>query len=237
MTTITERKAKRSLYGPSRPVVLPTPETFDNPDDIDNAAMAIPHAVIPQPSTVHYSVVLSASGVDDRSGYSWETDIRDIELLCERVGLPHDTTEPNDSEYAYLLAEDGHEERHYVEATDREIDDSDDVLFTPRRGYIVDERTRSQWWGIRDVTASGILDAEQMAELASFCSPTDTETLGTLGGPLGECIVPDIEFIAESPILIDSIRVTPFCPDWPDDKYISEETWKALKAATIARFE
>jgi hypothetical protein len=194
-------------------------------------------AIYPAPPEIRYSVLVSASGVSP-DGYAYDISIDDVERACRQNGLQTDETEPNDSEYAYLVREDYGDSPRFVETDRPDREREGEALYTPARGYIVDERTRSDWWGVFDVTASGIVDEETLDTLCHDigASATDEETLGTLGGPLSIGIVPDIVFRIESSILIDSIRVTPFCPDWPDDEPVSFETWSQLRDATIARF-
>ncbi len=178
-----------------------------------------------------FSVVISVSGVRERN--YCETDYDDVDSACVRAGLVPDHTEPNDSEYFYLVTEDYGDEPRYVE-------NADSALYCPSRGFIADEREQSAFWGIQDLTASGILNADDLETFScGICYATDDETMGTLGGPLSggmPTIVPDMVFRIESPLLIDSIRVTPFDPTWDDEHVVTDDEWNLLRDRVIARF-
>lgn len=74
----------------------------------------------------------------------------------------------------------------------------------------LDEGDSEFWASIQDCQVSGILTREQFSALVENLGAyaTDTETLGTLGGPLGG-LCWDMAFEIESQQLIASIRVTP----------------------------
>jgi hypothetical protein len=57
----------------------------------------------------------------------------------------------------------------------------------------------------------------------------DCQTMGTLGGPLGIGIVPDMAFRTESQLVVSSIRITPFWNDNGDWSPLSEASWERLR--------
>ena len=161
------------------------------------------------------SFILSASGWMHKEYYNpYETCLPDIRNALRDLGIPYDITAPGDSEYSYLADE--------TEGTER----------------------YTMWSRIQDLTASGIVDKSQMKELCQSIGayPTETPTMGSLGGPLGLGIVWDIDLGVESSSVIVSLRVTPV-PErkgqmieyWPEERI--ENMVNRLERAFISVFK
>lgn len=101
--------------------------------------------------------------------------------------------------------------------------------------YMAEESPGSEWEKVRDLNFSGVFNRdflEALNDLGAYAESTGT--MGTLGGPLGLGIVPDIVFDTQSQFLIASIRITPFVDreDWSVD----DARWERMKAAVVATF-
>jgi hypothetical protein len=164
---------------------------------------------------MRYSIVLTVSGIPGH-GNLHDIEYDDVTRALEEAGLDFDESEPGDSEYLYLATESG---------------EPDEGTFW------------HQWKNeVKDITASGVLSAEELHTLCDGIGAWATEdnTLGTLGGPLSggmPTVVPDLVFRLESALIIESIRVTPFDPDWPEDFQVTEDVWNELKAETVKEFQ
>lgn len=88
--------------------------------------------------------------------------------------------------------------------------------------YLAKDSDNPWFQELQDIEISGVFDLETFKWLVEELgmSPTDDQTLGTLGGPANpNGLVPDIVFKIDSEHIIDSIRVTPLPPkgihpDW-----------------------
>ena len=114
--------------------------------------------------------------------------------------------------------------------------------------YLADEGSE-EWREAYDVTVSGLFDRETFDAWvdALYLRADDTETMGTLGGPLSMGCVPDIVFELREQWVIDSIRVTPVIEDRngeplpnmervPEEQRadVAERTWQRIRKATLA---
>lgn len=86
-----------------------------------------------------------------------------------------------------------------------------------------DELIKVQVEGI--VTLVGAVDyLEQIGAIFEDC-----QTMGTLGGPLGIGIVPDMAFRTESQLVVSSIRITPFWSNGDDWTPLTEASWERVR--------
>jgi hypothetical protein len=137
------------------------------------------------------------------------------------------------------------EPEHGLSFTDREIYESEwDSRMWHDAGFRIapeDEEERiqaeeeqgdnwEQWDELREIQVKGVVTFEQAVEYLEHIGAIfeDCETMGTLGGPLGLGIVPDMPFRVESQLVVSSIRITPF---WMD----SNGEWSALTDASWER--
>jgi hypothetical protein len=166
---------------------------------------------------LYYSVVASFTGWYADPRY-WPSDVtlRDVCNVLRRLKLPFTRTRQGDSEYSYLAEEDtvGFPEEYRKRYRNRRP--------------VNEEPFPSKWDFFRrlsDVDVSGILNHSQLVVLTDDLGlyATNTKTMGTLGGPLSSWggVVPDICLESDSSVLICSVRVTPFCPEW--DRFSGEK--------------
>lgn len=87
------------------------------------------------------------------------------------------------------------------------------------------------WDELRNIQVQGIVTfGHAMAYLDHIGAIfEDCETMGTLGGPLGLGIVPDIPFTIESALVIGSIRITPFWNNGDDWTSLTEASWERVR--------
>lgn len=87
------------------------------------------------------------------------------------------------------------------------------------------------WDELRNIQVSGIVPFGQAMAYLDHIGAIfeDCETMGTLGGPLGIGIVPDIPFMIESALVIGSIRITPFWSDGDDWTPLTEASWERVR--------
>ena len=88
-----------------------------------------------------------------------------------------------------------------------------------------------QWDELREIQVEGIVPLDDALDYLDHIGAIfeDCETMGTLGGPLGIGIVPDMSFRTESQLVISSIRITPFWCDNGDWSPLSEASWERLR--------
>lgn len=129
-------------------------------------------------------------------------------------------------------------------ATD--VTEQGDCEFAYLADECADDRWRTQAY---DVTVSTVVERVTFDDWcrALYLRARDEQTMGTLGGPLGPFVVPDIVFSLDEPQIIDSIRVTPIPTGSagepiPDMARISENArpqaaervWSRLRAAVLS---
>ncbi len=137
------------------------------------------------------------------------------------------------------------DEEHGLSYTDKEIFESDWCEGMWRdAGFRIapeDEQERIEaeaeqgdnwepWDELREIQVEGVVTFEQAIEYLEHIGARyeNCETMGTLGGPLGIGIVPDMPFMVESRLVVSSIRITPF---WGD----SNGEWSPLTDASWER--
>ena len=116
--------------------------------------------------------------------------------------------------------------------------------------YFADEGSDERWrTEAYDVTVTALVDRETFDAWckALYLRARDENTMGTLGGPLGWGVVPDVVFALEEPEVLDSIRVTPvptniagepiptmerIAEDQRDT--VAERTWNRLRTAVLS---
>lgn len=112
--------------------------------------------------------------------------------------------------------------------------DSDDLEYA----YVGEAWARGWSW-----QGAGVLTRSQTEALIDDCglSADDTQTMGTLGGPLNPLgWAPDINFTSDDPETILSCRITPFFGDRRDDAADEERAvrkWERLRNAVIRHWE
>ncbi len=97
-----------------------------------------------------------------------------------------------------------------------DADSLDDPEHESEYDYLRKESPDSTWCSnLKDIQAQGILDKKPFTQLVNLLGAwaSDTPTLGTMGGPLGACHVPDVDFETDDPNLLVTMRVTPV-PDF-----------------------
>lgn len=87
------------------------------------------------------------------------------------------------------------------------------------------------WDELRNIQVEGIVPFGQAMAYLDHIGAVfeDCETMGTLGGPLGIGIVPDIPFEIESALVIGSIRITPFWSTGDDWTPLTESSWERVR--------
>jgi len=163
----------------------------------------------------------NASGNDDITGYC-ETGFSDIVRACRDT---QSEIKGKDSlSFHYGMDGRGKDSEYYYLA--KENEGSGNEFW--------------ELWGKQavDFSADGILNSNALETFLCGLGacPEDVQTLGTLGGPLGLGIVPDILVRMEAPQVIESIRVTPFDPDWTEGYQIYEEEWERIREDFIEKF-
>jgi len=183
---------------------------------------------------MQFSVLISVTGntVDNRY---WPSDttlsdiMRTIQDIAPGIGDDEESA-PGDSEYTYLASENGPHGGLYgavIENIDRARDPRRMAEWAQDR-YGMD---RELFWATcSDYQASGILDRATFETLMDRLGAVaeDVQTMGTLGGPLGIGIVPDISYNIESQAVIACIRATPI-----SDRINSEERWNMVRDAIM----
>jgi len=115
--------------------------------------------------------------------------------------------------------------------------------------YLADEGSDERWkTEAYDVTVSALVDRETFDSWckALYLRARDEQTIGTLGGPLGLCIVPDLVFSLDEQQVIDCIRVTPVPTNTAGEpiptmeripegerEEVAERTWDRLRSAVL----
>lgn len=105
--------------------------------------------------------------------------------------------------------------------------------------YLAEGKEDTWYSHMSDLTLCAFMTRSEfktfVSELGAYAE--DCLTMGTLGGPLGIGIVPDIPMNIESDVLITSIRVTP-CPEVNGEPiYIdNERQWNVLRSAFISAY-
>lgn len=99
--------------------------------------------------------------------------------------------------------------------------------------YLAEESDDDQWSNLQDVMICGVMNRETFTSFVEDIGgwASDIGTLGTLGGPLGLGIVPDIVIEIESQALISSVRVTPVPSN--DTVEYTEERWERVRTAFL----
>lgn len=87
------------------------------------------------------------------------------------------------------------------------------------------------WDELRSIQVEGVVTFGQAMAYLDHIGAVyeDCETMGTLGGPLGIGIVPDIPFMIESALVIGSIRITPFWSNGDDWTPLTESSWERVR--------
>ena len=87
------------------------------------------------------------------------------------------------------------------------------------------------WDELRNIQVQGIVTFGQAMAYLDHIGAVfeDCETMGTLGGPLGIGIVPDMPFRIESALVIGSIRITPFWSDGDEWTPLTEASWERVR--------
>ncbi|MFA5572180.1 MAG: hypothetical protein WDA42_03660 [Candidatus Bathyarchaeia archaeon] len=106
--------------------------------------------------------------------------------------------------------------------------------------YLAEESPEEEWFQhLRDVTIGVFLERKQfkafVEDLGAYAE--DCQTMGTLGGPLGYGVVPDIPMRMKSSQILDSIRVTP-CPlvNGEPIHLDTEEKWDRVREAFLEAY-
>jgi hypothetical protein len=91
--------------------------------------------------------------------------------------------------------------------------------------------TWKPWDELREIQVEGIVSFEQALAYLEHIGAVyeDCETMGTLGGPLGIGIVPDIPFNIESQLVVGSIRITPIWFDGEEWSPPTEASWERIR--------
>lgn len=94
-----------------------------------------------------------------------------------------------------------------------------------------DENRWRAWDELRSIQVEGVVPFGQAMAYLDHIGAVyeDCETMGTLGGPLGIGIVPDIPFTIESALVIASIRITPFWSAGDDWTPLTEASWERVR--------
>lgn len=162
------------------------------------------------------SVLATFEGINPTEYYPCDSYARHMLPLPEH-GLSYTDDEIFESEYddgiwkSFSIAPEDEEER--IEA--------EDELGGAFRG----------WDEIRNIQVEGIVPFGQAMAYLDYIGATfeDCETMGTLGGPLGIGIVPDMPFTIEGALVIGSIRITPFWSDGNDWTPLTEASWERVR--------
>ena len=162
------------------------------------------------------SLLATFEGINPTEHYPCDSYARHMLPLPEH-GLSYTDDEIYESEYddgiwkSFSIAPEDEEER--IEA--------EDGLGGAFRG----------WDEIRKIQVEGVVTFGQAMAYLDHIGAIfeDCETMGTLGGPLGIGIVPDMAFQTESQLVISSIRITPFWNDNGDWSPLSEASWERLR--------
>jgi hypothetical protein len=161
-----------------------------------------------KPYKLMFSMTASFSGCHPRLQDWSPCDITLADVIRDWPGdQPLEPSEPFDSEYSYL-AKEGALGRRIL---DRLADARGETRFQICRKLKELYPREAFWTCISDVQGSGLFDRETcFGFLDSIGASFETDaTMGTLGGPLGIGVVPDMAFHVESQQLISSIRITP----------------------------
>jgi hypothetical protein len=87
------------------------------------------------------------------------------------------------------------------------------------------------WDELRNIQVQGVVTFGQAMAYLDHIGAIfeDCETMGTIGGPLGLGIVPDVPFRIESALVIGSIRITPFWTNGDDWTPLTEASWERVR--------
>lgn len=189
-----------------------------------------------------FSVIVSVTGHRLDGSYHEQTLSDVVKVLKAVQGedwLPGDPQPYGDSEYTYLAGESGDQPAEFwanamnIAANPgdrgRQPNHSDQEIFErmeERYGH------SNAWWATTsDYQVAGILDRPMFEWLMDRLGMTasSTETMGTLGGPLGPFVVPDIDYECDGDqLLIWSVRATPILDIKP-----KEGRWERVKEAIV----
>ena len=164
-----------------------------------------------------------------------------VSLLATFEGINPSRYYPCDTYAKHMLPD----PEHGLSYTDREIYESEwcDGMWRDAGFRIApeDEEERIEaeceqggnfeWDELREIQVEGVVTFEQAVEYLEHIGARfeDCETMGTLGGPLGLGIVPDMPFNVESQLVISSIRITPFWMDGNGEwSPLTEASWERL---------
>ena len=162
------------------------------------------------------SVLATFEGINPTEYYPCDSYARHMLPLPEH-GLSYTDDEIFESEY-----DDGIWRRFSIAPEDEEERiEAEDELGGAFRG----------WDEIRKIQAEGVVSFGQAMAYLDHIGAVyeDCETMGTLGGPLGLGIVPDIPFTVESALVIGSIRITPFWSTGDDWTPLTEASWERVR--------
>lgn len=164
------------------------------------------------------SVLATFEGINPTEYYPCDSYARHMLPLPEH-GLTYTDDEIFESEYdrglwdRFRIAPEDEQERIRVE---QEMED--------------ENRWRA-WDELRDIQVEGVVPFGQAMAYLDHIGAVfeDCETMGTLGGPLGIGIVPDIPFMIESALVIGSICITPFWSTGDDWTPLTEASWERVR--------
>lgn len=165
-----------------------------------------------------------------------------VSLLAQFEGVNPAQYYPCDTYVKHMLPK----EEHGLSFSDREIFESEwSEEMWHDAGFRIapeDEEERMyeedgaggnfEWDELREIQVEGVVTFEQAIEYLEHIGATfeDCETMGTIGGPLGIGIVPDMPFKVESRLVVSSIRITPFWADRNGEwSPLTEASWERLR--------
>jgi hypothetical protein len=181
-----------------------------------------------------FSVLIKATGNLDNVFHPCDITLAGIIRCCQSIEYPDwhpddSASEPGDSEYEYLSRECGPSIPDVLRTALLEADGASKERIANR---IRERYGAAGWWATTsNYQASGILPRVLLTELMEGIGAyaTDTETLGTLGGPADPIgIAPDIDFEVESSAVIVCVRVTPL-----PDVSPREGRWERVRDAVV----
>jgi len=164
------------------------------------------------------SVLATFEGINPTEYYPCDSYARHMLPLPEH-GLSHTDDEVYESEYDRGLWE-----RFNIAPEDEEERIAAEEAMEAKGEW-------KAWDELRNIQVEGVVPFGQAMAYLDHIGAVyeDCETMGTLGGPLGLGIVPDIPFMIESALVIGSIRITPFWSDGDDWTPLTEASWERVR--------
>ena len=107
------------------------------------------------------------------------------------------------------------------------------IMLSDDYEYLSKESSDEVWQNLKSFQVSGIITKKEFLDLLSDLGafPSKCHTLGTLDGPLGIGIYPDVDFTIVSEVAIFCLRVTPIPEKGGEALYVSERNWNRLEKA------